>query len=164
MVRVRGFEERDREAIFKLVANFRVDLAELKGIKEEPNIDKAKEEIEDYMDYKYPIFVAEVEENIIVGYLVCKVCEDIVWGESLYVLPEYRRRGIASLLFNEAEKLAKEFGEDTVYNWVHPNNHKIIKFLDKRGYNVLNLIEIRKSREGEVSDQKIRVDENEFNY
>ncbi len=59
------------------------------------------------MDYKYPIFVAEVEENIIAGYLVCKVCEDIVWAESLYVLPEYRRRGIASLLFNEAEKLSK---------------------------------------------------------
>ena len=90
--------------------------------------------------------------------------EDIVWAESLYVLSEYRRRGIASLLFNKAEKLAEKLGGDTVYNWIHPNNDKIIKFLKKRGYDVLNLIEIRKPRQGEINNQKIKVDKHEFNY
>ena len=32
------------------------------------------------------------------------------------------------------EELAREHGEDQVYNWVHPNNHRIISFLAKRGY------------------------------
>ena len=29
-------------------------------------------------------------------------------------------------LFGKAEKLAASFGEDTVYNYVHPNNHAMI--------------------------------------
>ncbi len=118
-------------------------------------MDMAKEELQDYIDNKYPIFIVKDKENKVVGYLVCKVEEDIVWAESLYVLPEYRRRGgIASLLFNEAEKLAEKLGSDTVYNWVHPNNDRIIKFLEKRGYDVLNLIEIRKSWKDEINNQK----------
>ena len=124
----------------------------------------AKEELQDYIDCEYPIFIAEDKENKVVGYLVCKVEKDIVWAESLYVLPEYRRGGIASLLFNEAEKLAKKFGEDMVYNWVHPNNSVIIKFLEKKGYDVLNLIEIRKPWKGETNKEKIKVDKHEFRY
>ncbi len=164
MVNIRTFQENNKEAILELIANFRVDLANLKGIKKELNIDMAKEELKGYIGNKYPIFIAEDNENIIVGYLVCKVEEDIVWAESLYVLSEYRRRGIASLLFNKAEKLAEKLGGDTVYNWIHPNNDKIIKFLKKRGYDVLNLIEIRKPRQGEINNQKIKVDKHEFNY
>ncbi len=56
-------------------------------------MDMAKEELQDYIDNKYPIFIVKDKENKVVGYLVCKVEEDIVWAESLYVLPEYRRRG-----------------------------------------------------------------------
>ncbi len=161
---IRTFQEKDKEAVIELIANFRVELARLKGIKKEQNLDMAKEELRDYIDNKYPIFIAEDKGNIIVGYLVCKVERDIVWAESLYVLPEYRRRGIASLLFNEAEKVAEKLGGDTVYNWVHPNNDGIIKFLDKRGYNVLNLIEVRKPWKGEINNQKIKVDKHEFRY
>ncbi len=161
---IRTFQEKDKEAVIELIANFRVELARLKGIEKEQNLDMAKEELRDYIDNKYPIFIAEDKGNIIVGYLVCKVERDIVWAESFYVLPEYRRRGIASLLFNEAEKVAEKLGGDTVYNWVHPNNDGIIKFLDKRGYNVLNLIEVRKPWKGEINNQKIKVDKHEFRY
>ena len=70
MVNIRTFQENDKEAIVELIANFRVDLANLKGIKKEPNIDMAKEELKDYIDNKYPIFIAEDNENIIVGYLL----------------------------------------------------------------------------------------------
>jgi len=150
--------------ISQLIASFRVELASLKDIKKKPDIDNAKEELQDYMNCKYPIFVAENKNNLIVGYIVCKIESEVVWAESLYVLPEYRRTGIASLLFNEAENLAQKHGNDTVYNWVHPNNHRMIKFLEKNGYDVLNLIEIRKSREGETNSRKIKVDTHEFKY
>jgi len=57
----------------------------------------------------------------------------------------------------EAEQLAQEFDGDTVYNWIHPNNDRIISFLKKRGYNVLNLIEVRRARLGEETSEKIKV-------
>ena len=39
-----------------------------------------------------------------------------------------------------------------------------IPFLKKRGYNVLNLIEIRKKRPNEKFTQRINVGNYEFNY
>jgi ribosomal protein S18 acetylase RimI-like enzyme len=95
---------------------------------------------------------------------VCRIDDDVIWAESLYVKTEHRREGIASLLYREAEKIAEELGSDTVYNWVHPNNDRIINFLRKNGYDVLNLIEVRRPRKGEQTHKKIKVDKHEFNY
>ncbi len=154
----------DEESVAKLIADFRVELRGLKRIKSTPKIDQAKEEFNEYIEAEYPIFVAEDINREIVGYLVCRVEDNLVWAESLFVDTNKRRKGIASDLYKEAEKLATKLGGDTVYNWVHPNNDKIIKFLAKNGYDVLNLIEIRKQRENEVLSQKIIVGNHEYNY
>lgn len=154
----------DEESVAKLIADFRVELRGLKRIKSTPKIDQAKEEFNEYIEAEYPIFVAEDINREIVGYLVCRVEDNLVWAESLFVDTNKRRKGIASDLYKKAEKLATKLGGDTVYNWVHPNNDKIIKFLAKNGYDVLNLIEIRKQRENEVLSQKIIVGNHEYNY
>ena len=74
---------------------------------------------------------------------------DRVWVESIFVREEYRRQGVAAALHGKAEEIAASYGNDTVYNYVHPNNHRMIEFLRKRGYTVLNLIEIRKPYQNE---------------
>ena len=72
--------------------------------------------------------------------------------------------GIASALYAEAECLAEKLGSSTVYNWVHPNNNIIVAFLKKRGYDVLNLVEVRRARPGERPDKTISVGQDEFSY
>lgn len=104
------------------------------------------------------------EEGRIEDYIVCRVEGDVVWAESLYVRPESRRRGIGSALYKRAEQIAEEKGSDTVYNWVHPNNTASIHFLAQLGYSVLNLIETRKPRKGEVPSGRIRLGNYEFDY
>lgn len=161
---IRRAKFEDEEKISRLIAQFRVELKELKGIKSSPKIEQAKEEFREYMEAKFPIFVAENSSKQLLGYLVCRVDDNVVWAESLFVSNNFRRKGIASRLYEEAEKIAKELGGSTVYNWVHPNNDKIIPFLLKKDYNVLNLIEIRKKRENEVFTQKINIGKYEYNY
>lgn len=95
---------------------------------------------------------------------MCKVEENVVWLESIFVSQECRGKGVADKLFEQAEALAGSFGETTIYNWVHPNNDKMINFLAKRGYNVLNLLEIRKPWEGEILTQRIKVGNYEYQY
>ena len=51
-----------------------------------------------------------------------------------------------------------------VYNNVHPNNHPIIAFLAKQGYDVLNLIEIRKAHPNESPRPGFIVGEQSFRY
>jgi len=151
------------DAIAPLVADFRVALKVLKGLKATPDIASGKEEILEYLQAGWPCFAAIKNGNPI-GYIVCRVEEPTVWVESIYVDPAFRRGGIAALLYEKAEEIARSYGEDTVYNNVHPNNEKMIAFLRKRGYTVLNLIEIRKSWKNETCMQKIKVGNNTFDY
>ena len=80
------------------------------------------------------------------------------------MLPECRRKGIASALYEQAEQLAQAYGEDTVFNYVHPNNGAMIGFLQKRGYTVLNMIELRKEFKGEMTRTKVQVGDYTFDY
>ena len=151
------------EQTAELVADFRVTLKSYKGITAKPDIDAGKEEMEEYLASKFPCFAA-VYNGEYSGYLVCRVDEPCVWVESIYTKPEYRRHGIASALLAKAEEVAKGYGEETVFNYVHPNNHGMIQFLRRHGYTVLNLVEIRKPYAGEKLTQKINVGNQEFDY
>jgi ribosomal protein S18 acetylase RimI-like enzyme len=153
----------DTDNIAPLIAKFRVELLAYKNSKVEENLDDAKEEFESYIKVGYPVYVCE-EGDKWLGYLVCRIDTEVVWVESLFVLSEHRRRGIASALFNAAEDLAVSYGNDTLYNYVHPNNDDMIAFLNKRGYNVLNLIEIRKKYKGEKINEQIQIRNNFFDY
>ena len=75
-------------------------------------------------------------------------------------------KGIVSKPNIEAgrDEIAASNGDDTVYNYVPPNNHRMIEFLRDRGYTVLNLIEIRKPYKDEKLTQTIMVGEHEFDY
>ena len=151
------------DELAEMVTLFRVELRSYKGIVSTPNLETGKEEMEEYLLAKFPVFVALVDGNY-AGYMVCRIQDDVVWVESIYVKEEYRRFGVATALHDKAEKLAEAYGNETVYNYVHPNNHRMIEFLRKRGYTVLNLIEIRKPYQDEKLTQTITVGEHKFDY
>ena len=151
------------DSLAEMVALFRVELRSYKGIMSKPNIEAGREEMEEYLAAKFPVFAAVVDGEY-AGYVVCRVDSEVVWVESIFVREKYRRCGVASALHSKAEEIAASYGEDTVYNYVHPNNHRMIEFLRKRGYTVLNLIEIRKPYKGEKLTQTITVGEHQFDY
>ena len=146
-----------------MVALFRVELRSYKGIASKPNMEAGREEMEEYLAAGFPVFAALVNGEY-AGYVVCRIDSEVVWVESIFVKEKYRRHGVATALHSKAEEIAASYGDDTVYNYVHPNNHRMIDFLRKRGYTVLNLIEIRKPYKGENLTQKICVGEHEFDY
>ena len=147
----------------QMVALFRVELRSYKGIASKPDVEAGREEMEEYLAAGFPVFAAMVDGKY-AGYVVCRVDNEVVWVESIFVKEKYRRHGIATALHSKAEEIAAFYGENTVYNYVHPNNHRMIEFLRNRGYTVLNLIEIRKPYKGEKLTQKICVGEHKFDY
>lgn len=151
------------DALAQMVALFRVELLSYKGIVSKPSIEAGRKEIEEYLSVSFPVFAAVVD-NKYAGYAVCRIDSDVVWVESIFVKEEYRRLGIATALHAKAEEIAASYGDDTVYNYVHPNNHRMIEFLRKRGYTVLNLIEIRKLYQNEKLTRTIAVGEHNFDY
>lgn len=158
---IRIFEHDD--TIANMIALFRVELGTYKSLVKKLNIEAAKEELLEYINSNYPVYACKIEDTY-AGYMVLRIDGGVVWVESIYVKEEYRRKGVCSALYKEAEKVAESYNEDTVYNYVHPNNHKMIEFLKKHGYTVLNLIEIRKPYKNEELKSKINVNNYEFNY
>ena len=156
-------DETTAEKVIPLIADFRVTLQSYKGIQAEPDPERAREEIHEFLEKGYPVFAAE-EDGEPVGYLVCRIEEPCLWVEHIFVSGQHRRQGAASMLFSKAEEIAEAMGDDTVYNFVHPNNEGMISFLRSKGYTVLNMIEIRKPYGGEKLTTKIRVDGNSFDY
>ncbi len=163
-MRIRPAGSGDRQRIGELIADFRVALAAFRGRCRDRDREAARSELDAYEPPRFRIFVAESEDAELVGYLVCKVEEGVVWAESLFVIPRLRRRGVGAMLYGEAERLAREAGSSTVYNWVHPNNEAVIRLLGRRGYDVLNLVELRRRRSEETPMMKMRVGEHEFEY
>ena len=151
------------DALVEMVALFRAALRSYKGIPAKPNMDAAREELEKYLAAGFPTFAALVNGKY-AGYVICRVDGRVVWVESIFVKDEFRRLGIATALHGKAEEIAASYGDETVYNYVRPNNHRMIEFLRKHGYTVLNLIEIRKPYKNEKLTQTIPVGEHEFDY
>lgn len=146
-----------------LVKDFRKALAKYKNLESKIDVDEALEELRYYIQKNYPIYAIS-DNGKYIAYCVCKVEDDVVWLESIYVLPQERRKGVGKLLLERAEELADEYHSDTLYFYVHPNNHEMLNFLKSNGYDVLNLIEIRKKYQDENLDTTYTIGDHEFKY
>ena len=152
-----------KEKLSELLISFRAFLASLKNKEDKMSIKEGIEEIDYYLDKDFPIYVAQID-NQLAGYFILKYDDDAVWLEHFYVKDEFRNKGIGSTLFKKAEEEIENQGYVNLYNWVHPNNDRMINFLKKQGYDVLNMIEIRKKFKDEKLTSEVRVDKNKFNY
>ena len=156
-------EIKDADKLAPLVAAFRTQLRSYKGIKSQPDIEAGKEEIIEFLESGFPIYAIE-NNGALTGYIVCRIDEPCLWVEHIFVREEYRRKGIATMLFEKAEEIAASMGEETIYNYVHPNNENMIQFLRSKGYTVLNMIEIRKPYNNEKLTTTIQVGNETFDY
>ncbi len=161
---IRDMQPGDHGALVNMIAEFRVTLSRFLGRAKSPDYEAAEAELAAYDPPKFHVLVAESEDERLCGFAVCRSVDDELWVDVLYVVPEFRRQGIGTALFQEAENFAAEQGSQTVFNWVHPNNDRMIGFLRKQGYYVLNRIEVRKARPGESYLQRINVGKNVFEY
>lgn len=163
-MKIISYDKKYETKLLNLIAQNRIALAELSNGEKKLDLVAAKEELDYYLKKSFPIFIAVDENQYLIGFTVCRVDDDVVWDELLFVVSKERRKGIGYALFNRAEQVAKELGGHTLYNWVHPNNYRSIPFLKKHGYKVLNLIELRKRLPGEEITQKIKIGKYEYDY
>lgn len=140
-----------------LAAGFRTDMYAFQGIINILDADAGKRELQEAVEAGHRIYGARQGVEY-VGLMICRVVEPTVWVEALFVREDARRQGTASALFAQAEALARSFGEDMVYVQVHPTNQTMLRFLQSRGYSVLNLLELRKAVPTEKNWQGYRLD------
>jgi ribosomal protein S18 acetylase RimI-like enzyme len=163
-MRIRAAEALDNDDLVRLLAEFRVTMCRFRGSASPLDLSAARRELLGYGLDEYCVYLAQSDEGAFVGFVICRMIQERVSVEALYVMPEHRRQGIGNLLYDQAEELALERGGEPLTNWVHPNNDRFIAFLRRRGYLVLSQIELRKARPGEGPLQQIKVGKNIFEY
>jgi ribosomal protein S18 acetylase RimI-like enzyme len=163
-MRVRAPEALDHDELIQLIAEFRVTMCRFRGSAPPLDLAAAERELRSYDSEQYHVYLAESEEGAIVAFMICRTLGACVSVDALFVLPVHRRQGVGNLLYDKAELLAKELGDEPITNWVHPNNDRFIAFLRRRGYMVLSQIELRQPHAGEGPLQQIKVGKNIFEY
>ncbi len=89
---------------------------------------------------KLPVAWAAIEDNMPVGMVTLKLNDlwsrkDLnPWLSSLFVLPDYRSRGIGSLLINAATERAKTSGYGTLYLFTDEGKTRLGNYYKKRGW------------------------------
>ncbi|HGJ65655.1 TPA: GNAT family N-acetyltransferase [bacterium] len=147
--------------LIQLVFNFRLLLNKLNKSTQENTFDEAIEETNGYFTVNKQVYSMSLDSRII-GFSVLKIEDTVCWLDYIFIDQEYRNKGYASQLFDYTENVAKIIGSDQLYIWVHPDNNQMLKFLKKKGYNTLNLIEIKKFKENKSIS--IPILENNFQY
>ena len=88
-----------------------------------------------------PSLAAEVNGKVI-GFILgsssgreygIPVPENVGWIDTLGVLVEYQKKGLASLLFKEMVGMFKKAGVDNLYVFVNWRDRNLLKFFDKMG-------------------------------
>jgi GNAT superfamily N-acetyltransferase len=122
---------------------------------------EATQEAESYFTNNRKVFIYKIDDKL-AGYSVLKIEDKVCWLDWIFVKPEYRGTDTASKLFDFSEKIAEEIGSEQLYVWVHPDNQRMLKFLKKKGYDVLNLMEVKKKKA--QTSYSISIFGNEFRY
>ena len=146
-----------------LVQEFRKTLARFREQNYEGDVDDSMSELRYYLSKGYPIFAIS-DNGRYIAYAVCRIDGDVVWLESIYVRKEDRKKGVGKMLLQHAESIAKDYDNETLYFYVHPNNHEMLNFLKTNGYDVLNLIEIRKAYPEETFHKTYTLEDHEYKY
>lgn len=85
-------------------------------------------------------------ENNIVGFFYIKFGgQDVAWLEDIFILEEYRGKGIGKQVFALLDELMKEKGVRAMFVDVIPRNSSAINFYMDCGFDHLNMVQLRKN-------------------
>lgn len=150
-IKIREANEEHVEELSKLVCNFWNEHEALLGGKGNFNIDHCRKEVRKYMNMKNAGYFVAINDGKIIGYRRWEFYDDFYWTRELYVVPEYRRKGVARALIRHFEKWVLERGQNIACISVIPHNIAMIMLARSEGYDILNMIELRKNLNDEVS-------------
>ena len=150
---VREYDVKDFPALCNLVAEFFSHHRRLNGRGPLPPDEAATLIPRDMLQESSYLLVAEpTQGGNIVGFCRIELHEGAYFLRELGVASSWRIRGVGTELLREAEAYIKSKGETNLYLSVVPRNIDAIRFFVRRGYDVINTIELRTK----VTDDRVQ--------
>ena len=159
---IRLYEPEDHNQVAELLADFYYAMWRMKGRRQARNLESAIQDLSVRLNRKETVFVAAVGDEI--AGIQIAAAEPIHRLECVFVSERFRRMGLARQLLDAAERKFEISENESFYVNVHPNNRGIIELLRSKGYDVLNLLEIRKRWPDERKYRQVRIMGQDYLY
>ena len=141
---VREYDVKDFPALCDLVAEFFSYHRRLNGRGPLPPDEAATLIPRDMLQESSYLLVAEpTQGGNIVGFCRIELHEGAYFLRELGVASSWRIRGVGTALLREAETYIESKGKTNLYLSVVPRNIEAVRFFVRRGYDVINTIELR---------------------
>jgi len=157
-MRIRGYRNNDFDALALLYREFFNEMRKWQGW-EQLNLDEeeAAKTARESLGRNSWVFVAE-DYGKLVGFARVQFWDGAYFVREIFVAKPSRRQNVGSRLLTRCEDLVKEKGETSIYLSVEPKHSVSLRFLIQKGYDTLNMLELRKDfvqanfvkRQGEV--------------
>lgn len=141
---IRDYRMEDFTNLCRLVAEFYTVHHQLAGHGPMPVDEAALVIRDDMLGPDSHILVAESEDSReLIGFCRYERHQGAFFGRELCVLETKRFHGVGTALLRAAEKRIQEAGEANLFISVVARNAQALQFFAKRGYNILNMVELR---------------------
>lgn len=126
-----------------MIMNHTDELLALRGMPQQQDLEAAHEIAARAIENGDAVYAVS-EHSRYVAYMILRLKEDGLVLEELYTRKEYRRKGIATHLFQKAEEDAKENHTDLLV-FVMPENQTGLSFLSAQGYGKIAAYQMEKN-------------------
>ena len=141
---IRDYQTADFADLCRLVAEFYTVHHRLAGHGPMPADEAALVIQDDMLGPDSHILVAETSDTSeIVGFCRYERHQGAFFGRELCVFETKRYRGAGTALLRAVEKRIQDAGEPNLFISVVARNAQALQFFAKRGYNILNMVEVR---------------------
>jgi GNAT superfamily N-acetyltransferase len=143
-VNIRPYDVKDFAQLCHLVAEFYSIHRHFTGSAPIPPEEAASIIQQDMLRDESYILVAEpIAGGDLIGFCRYENHEGAFFGRELLVVENWRIRGVGTKLLHAVEDEIKKAGETNLYLSIVPRNIEALRFFVRRGYNILNTIELR---------------------
>jgi ribosomal protein S18 acetylase RimI-like enzyme len=153
LVSIREYAVEDFVGLTNLVAEFFTFHRQLNGRGPLPPDEAATMIPQDMLQESSQILVAEEkQEKKVIGFCRIELHEGAYFLRELGVTENWRIRGVGTALLRAAEDYIKKVGESNLYLSVVPRNIDAVRFFVRRGYDIINTMELRT----QASEEKVQ--------
>ncbi len=144
LVSIREYTVEDFESLTNLVAEFFTFHRRLNERGPLPPEEAATMIPQDMLQESSHILIAEEkQEKKVVGFCRIELHEGAYFLRELGVTENWRIRGVGTALLRAAEDYIKNAGKSNLYLSVVPRNIDAVRFFVRRGYDIINTLELR---------------------
>ncbi len=156
IVKIREYDVHDFVNLTSLVAEFFSIHRRLNGRGPMPPEEAATIIPQEMLQEASQILVAErADGKGIVGFCRIELHEGAYFLREIGVTENWRIRGVGTALLRAAEDHIKSAGETNLYLSVVPRNIDAVRFFVRRGYDIINTIELRTKVQEEKIQRKV---------